>query len=201
MRSFLSKATRLPGLVVAVLLATVLSATALISVGLASAGATPAQAVVPTQDQWSADVDTVMAGSQQWLDERVAQGGGTLALNLDIDNSSLSTYYARNQPIQPVLDLALHAQAAGVRVVFNTGRHRPGVRRAVGILQQAGYPVDGICGRRHRESLRHSKQRCRRHFVAEGLTIIGNVGNNRTDFVGRNYERAFRLPNYGGLLS
>ena len=45
-----------------------------------------------------------------------------------------------------------------------------------------------------------SKQRCRQEFVAKGYTIIANVGNRSTDFVGKNYERAFKLPNYGNRL-
>ena len=30
--------------------------------------------------------------------------------------------------------------------------------------------------------------------------IIANVGNRCTDFVGGDYERAYRLPNYGNRL-
>ena len=33
-----------------------------------------------------------------------------------------------------------------------------------------------------------------------GFTIIANIGNRSTDFVGGNYERAYRLPNYGNRL-
>ena len=61
--------------------------------------------------------------------------------------------------------------------------------------------VTEVCGRAHGEGLVHGKQRCRRHFVDEGYTIIANVGNRSTDFTGGNYERAFRLPNYGNQLS
>jgi hypothetical protein len=31
--------------------------------------------------------------------------------------------------------------------------------------------------------------------------LIANIGNRSTDFVGGNYLRAYRLPNYGGQLS
>ena len=37
-------------------------------------------------------------------------------------------------------------------------------------------------------------------FKKEGYTLIANVGNNDTDFVGDGYERAYRLPNYGNRL-
>ena len=59
-----------------------------------------------------------------------------------------------------------------------------------------------MCGRISTgEALEDSKQRCRRHFVAEGYTIIANVGNRSTDFVGGDYRRAFRLPSYRDQLS
>ena len=65
---------------------------------------------------------------------------------------------------------------------------------------RVGYDVREICGRKPGETLSHSKQRCRAHFVAEGYTLIANVGNRSTDFTGGNYERAFRLPSYGNAL-
>ena len=37
-------------------------------------------------------------------------------------------------------------------------------------------------------------------YVDRGFTIIANVGNRSTDFVGKNYERAFKLPSYGNRL-
>jgi hypothetical protein len=58
-----------------------------------------------------------------------------------------------------------------------------------------------MCGRRVGERISHSKQRCRRQITRNGWRIIANVGNSRTDFTGGNYERAFKLPNYGGRLS
>jgi hypothetical protein len=58
-----------------------------------------------------------------------------------------------------------------------------------------------MCGRRHGETLAHSKQRCRARIAGNGWRIVANVGNRRSDFVGRHYERAFRLPSYGGKLS
>lgn len=44
------------------------------------------------------------------------------------------------------------------------------------------------------------KQRCRARHTRRGWTIILNVGNRRTDFVGGDYERKVTLPNYGGRL-
>ncbi len=46
----------------------------------------------------------------------------------------------------------------------------------------------------------HGKERCRSTYVAQGYTIIANVGNHSTDFTGGDYERAYRLPNYHNRL-
>ena len=54
--------------------------------------------------------------------------------------------------------------------------------------------------RKKGETIPHGKQRCRDSFIDAGYTLIANVGNNPTDFVGDGYEQAYRLPNYGGEL-
>jgi len=174
----------------------------LLTVGLSMA---PAEAAMPSKSQWLADVNTAMYGSQAYVDHRVAQAqgqGAKLAINFDIDNTTLATHYAYGAPVRRVLRFANHAKAEGVTLLWNTGRLTGNGRmfRAKRQLQRAGYAVTEVCGRRSGESLTHSKQRCRQHYVDEGYTLIANVGNRRTDFTGGNYERAFRLPNYGNQL-
>ena len=34
----------------------------------------------------------------------------------------------------------------------------------------------------------------------KGFRLIANIGNRRTDFVGGNYMRGYKLPDYGGRL-
>jgi hypothetical protein len=164
--------------------------------------ATPAaHASQPGKEQWQADVRQAMRGSIDYLDARVPRGGGRLAIVLDIDNTSLATEYDWPQPVRPTLRFARHGHRLGVGVFFVTGRysdHLGGARRA---LKRAGYPITGMCGRRHGEAIAHGKQRCRRQITRGGWHVIANVGNRRTDFVGANYERAFKLPSYGGRLS
>ena len=100
------------------------------------------------------------------------------------------------------LRFAQNARAHGVVLLFNTGRirgagrlvHAPALRPR----RLRGRPSSA--GGQRGESLAHGKQRCRRHFVAEGYTLIANVGNRRTDFLGGNYRRAFRLPSYRNRL-
>jgi hypothetical protein len=163
--------------------------------------AVPAQArEVPGKDQWLADTRAAMYGSRAYVGQRVDQGGGRLAVNFDIDNTSLATYYAKGTAVPVVLRFAKYARAHGVTLLFNTGRKRGQLGGVARSLRRVGYDVKEICGRKAGESLTSSKQRCRKHFVAEGYTIIANVGNRDTDFTGGSYERAFRLPNYGNAL-
>jgi hypothetical protein len=187
-------ASALCSLVLAALVLAVLPATALSS---------PAQAAVPSKSRWLADVNRAMAGSRVYVNRTVARGGTRLAVNLDIDNTSLASHYDYGTPVRVVLRFARHARAHGVVLLFNTGRVRGDGRlvHARRELARVGSVVTELCGRTSSaESLTHGKQRCRRHFVAEGYTLIANVGNRRTDFLGGNYRRAFRLPSYHNAL-
>ncbi|MCW2761895.1 MAG: acid phosphatase [Marmoricola sp.] len=162
--------------------------------------ALPGQAAAPGRKKWLKDTRSAMYGSRAYVRDRVAQGGTGLAVNLDIDNTSLATYYRRGKAVPVVLRFARYASSKGVRVLFNTGRNEKDLAQAVAGLRRAGFPVTAICGHRTGESLVAGKQRCRRQYVNAGYTIIANVGNRRTDFVGGDYERAFRLPNYRNRL-
>lgn len=161
----------------------------------------PARAAgLPSRAQWDQDVATAMAGSWKYVDRRTSGARGRLAINLDIDNTALATRYGGG-PTRAVLRFARHAHGLGVALYFNTGRTGAALRRAQRQLTRAGYPVAGVCGLRSATvTFVQSKKRCRARLVAHGYTIIANVGNNATDFAGGNYERAYRLPNYGGLL-
>ncbi|MEP9365133.1 HAD family acid phosphatase [Nocardioides sp. CN2-186] len=172
---------------------------------LVAAAPTPASAALPSERKWTQDVARVMHGSDTWLEKRVARSEGTgdrLAINLDIDNSSLASHYDPGHAIPRILKFARHADELGVVLLFNTARSGRALQLAEGELVDAGYRVQELCGKTDRsEQVAHSKQRCRRHFVDEGYKIIANIGNHSTDFVGGNYERAFRLPSYGNKLT
>ncbi len=175
---------------------------------LPALGAGPAQAAMPSQQEWLADVTAAMRGSQRFVDARATVRArpedGRLAVNLDIDNTSLSSHYDYGKAIGVTLRFARNARENDVAVLFNTGRVVGDGRlaRARRLLVAAGFPVTAICGRSSStESLAASKQRCRQQYVDRGYTIIANVGNRATDFVGDNYERAYRLPNYGNQLA
>ena len=157
---------------------------------------------MPTEQQWIDLTARDLTGAQDYVRDRVAQGahGRRLALNLDIDNTSLATYYDRGHAVRATLDLATYAHSQGVSVLFNTGRWVSMRSSTLTELRAAGYPVDGLCTRYRGEALEHSKQRCRASFVRHGFTLIANVGNRSFDFVGRDYERRYWLPNFGNRL-
>ena len=163
----------------------------------------PASAqVVPTREQWLKDVNKAMKGSGDYLRDRTADGDPGLAINFDIDNSSIASYYDGHQAgaIPRILKFAGLARSLGVALVFNTGRIDTQQERTITQLTDAGYDVAMLCMRKKGETIRHGKQRCRNKFIDAGYTLIANVGNNGTDFIGDGYEKAFRLPNYGGEL-
>ena len=161
----------------------------------------PAQASsLPSEDQWLSDVRHAMAGSQNYVQNRAARGGSQLAVNFDIDNTTLASHYEPGKPVARVLRFAKYARGQGLKLLFNTARTGD-LSKARRALSRAGYVVTEMCGRYKGEAIAHSKQRCRQHFVDEGYTIVANVGNRSTDFVGGNYERAYRLPNYDNQLT
>ena len=162
----------------------------------------PTQAAsMPSKRAWLEDTVQALSGSRAYVAKRVADTPGKLALNLDIDNTSLQTYYARGKAVPATLRLVRYAKSRGVDIFFNTGRNVSIRKKTARQLRRAGFPVDNLCMKHKGESLTHSKQRCRRIFVRGGYRLIENIGNRSTDFVGGNYMRAYRLPNYGNRLA
>jgi predicted secreted acid phosphatase len=156
---------------------------------------------VPTRAEWLADVKAAMKGSRGYVRERVASktADERLAVNFDIDNTVIATYYDGGGAIPQMLRFSKLLDRLGVDLVFNSGRLADQQSRTVRQLTRAGFPVAEVCLRTKGETLPVGKQRCRDHFIDEGWTLIANVGNNDTDFVGDGYEKAYRLPNYGVL--
>jgi hypothetical protein len=171
---------------------------------VASVASDRSRADVPSRAQWVDDVDQAMKRSGKHLRKRVAAGTPEErpAINFDIDNSSIASYYDGEGAgaIPRVKRYADLATSLGVDLVFNTGRIRSSYDRTLEQLTAAGYPVAALCLRRKGETIPRGKQRCRDRFIRRGYTLVANVGNNPTDFTGTGYERAYRLPNYGGEL-
>ena len=195
--------TRLLGLLIVAALALGPS-----SVALEASAASPAVSdgaharTVPTRTQWLADVKAAMVGSRPYVRERVAAADADehLAINFDIDNTVLASYYDGGGPIPLMTRFSRLLARKGVAMVFNTGRATDQRARTIKQLTQAGFPIASLCLRNKGETLPSGKQRCRDSFIDAGYTLIANVGNNDTDFMGDGYERAYRLPNYDGAL-
>jgi predicted secreted acid phosphatase len=194
--------TRLPGLLLALVVAL---GPAAVAVEAGASAPAPdsgvAKRTVPTRAQWLADVKAVMNGSRPSVRERVAAKGADekLAVNFDIDNTVIATYYDGGGAIPLMLRFARLLDKLDVALVFNSGRSADQRQRTLTQLTRAGFPVTDVCLRNKGETLPVGKQRCRDTFIAAGYTLIANVGNNDTDFVGDGYEQAYRLPNYGVL--
>ena len=166
---------------------------------------------MPTKKKWQADVKAAMTRSLVYLRNRVQQeedNGGDpelLAINLDIDNTSMATYYDRGRAVRATLLFAQEADRLGVQVFFNTGRTRRLRTKTIRELKAVGYELNRLCHREPAEDVTESKPRCRALFREQGFTLIANIGNNPTDFRagpdGVDYEKAYRLPNYNGRLS
>ena len=194
--------TWLAGLVTALVLALAPS-TAPVAASSTHAGVSKASARkgAPTRAQWLADVKADMKGSRAYVRQRVAAKAPDekLAVNFDIDNTVLATYYDGGGAIPQMLRFGRLLDRLDVDLVFNTGRVSTMRKQTLDQLARNGFHVAGICLRNRGETLAVGKQRCRNSFIDQGYTLIANVGNNDTDFVGDGYERAFRLPNYGVL--
>lgn len=153
---------------------------------------------VPTKEEWLADVIAAMKGSHRYVRDRAATktDEGRLAVNFDIDNTVLATYYGGGA-IPRMLKFARLLDRLGIAVLFNTGRSKHQRKHTIRQLRSAGFPVTALCLRNPGRTLAFSKQRCRDKFIRDGYTLIANVGNKSTDFLGDGYDKAYRLPNYG----
>ncbi|MEI7030820.1 HAD family acid phosphatase [Streptomyces pratensis] len=199
------------------------AALALVAVPVTSAAATetaPARATTATASAalaqsvdygvWRQEVAAVVAEARPWVEARSeSTGGEKQAIVLDIDNTSLETYFhpfwkLPTPAVADVRDLARYADSRGVAVFFVTAR--PGIIHSLTDwnLKQAGYPVDGLYVRDLPdlfEEVSAYKTERRAAIEAKGYTIIANIGNNTTDVVGGHAERTFKLPDYDGELS
>ena len=196
---------RLPAAVLGLTLGASLLAPA--SAHAASAAATPvhahARASLPSRAQWLADVRTALHGANAYLDAQAAQADpSTLAIVLDIDNTSIQTHYDWAKPVRPTRRVAAQAAALGMHVFFVTGRFKRDLGMIDPILFDDGYRYDKVFGRRAGEGLVHEKSRHRTRITRKlGLTIVADIGNNTSDLKGPYTGRTYKLPDYGGRLA
>jgi predicted secreted acid phosphatase len=180
-------------------------------VALTFAAALPAQAAdsTVTESQWLTDVAAVTGPAQTYIDSRAAANtsGAKLAIVLDIDNTSLASYFEGGYPTPataPVLALAKDAHAKGVSVFFVSARTNLIDVATKYNLTHVGYTVDGLYTRTlvdiASESIADFKTSQRKAIEANGYDIVANVGNSATDLSGGYADTTYKLPDYDGLL-
>jgi len=165
------------------------------------------------------DIKAVIAPAMDFVAMRAAgkAAGERLVIILDIDETALTNrphmraldfgyvppkwdaWVARGEApaLAPVLELFRAARAAGVEVIFITGRKksdRPGTEknlRAAGFGDYAALVLkpDGA-----KMTTEQSKTETRRKLRSEGRTLIANVGDQASDLAGGCAERTFKVP-------
>ena len=184
---------------------------AVAGLALTLAAALPAQAAdsTVTEAQWLSDVAAVTGPAQTYVDSRAAANtsGAKQAIVLDIDNTSLASYFEGGYPTPataPVLALAKDAHAKGVSVFFVSARTNLIDVATKYNLTNVGYTVDGLYTRTlidiASESVADFKTSQRKAIEANGYDIIANIGNNTTDLSGGYADTTYKLPDYDGLL-
>lgn len=184
---------------------------AVAGLALAFAATLPAQAATTvTESQWLTDVAAVTGPAQTYIDSRAAANtsGAKQAIVLDIDNTSLETYFegagTSTPATPPVLALAKEAHAKGVSVFFISARSNLFNTITKSNLTSVGYTVDGLYARTVAqlvtESIADFKTSQRKAIEANGYDIIANIGNNTTDLSGGYADTTYKLPDYDGLL-
>ncbi|SEE20832.1 Predicted secreted acid phosphatase [Streptomyces sp. 3213] len=184
---------------------------AVAGLALTLAAALPAQAAdsTVTESQWLADVAAVTGPAQTYIDSRAAANtsGAKQAIVLDIDNTSLASYFEGGYPTPataPVLALAKDAHAKGVSVFFVSARTNLIDVATKYNLTNVGYTVDGLYTRTlidiASESVADFKTSQRKAIEANGYDIVANIGNNTTDLTGGYADTTYKLPDYDGLL-
>jgi predicted secreted acid phosphatase len=180
-----------------------------LAAGLMFAGAgtaSAAPAAVPSESTWLADVTAVTDQATSYLQQRLSDPTGKPAIVLDIDNTSLESYYHpewTTPAVPPVLALADLAKQHGASIFFVTDRTELIRSYTQDNLTQVGYPVDGLSMRPlfNFDPVQTNKTKARAAIEAQGYTIVANIGNNTTDLDGGYAERTFKLPDYNGALS
>jgi acid phosphatase len=159
----------------------------------------------------------VAAQASTWLEQRVKQGGGRLAIVFDLDETLLSNMPEMNRQdfgyvpaawnawvaeasapaIEPVRELYRTARRLGVEVIFLSGRWESARASTVLNLKRIGcgeYAAlicrpDGSA-----ETIGAYKLAERRKLAAAGYVIIANIGDQDSDLVGGFAEKTFKLP-------
>ncbi len=164
------------------------------------------------------EIVAVAAQAQAWIEQRASKGGARLTVIFDLDETLLLNWphmsamdfgyvprewdrwveEAKAPAIEPVREVYRAARQRGLEVVFITGRRdneRPGTERNLRAIDCADYAALIFKPMEDKRATGAFKTAMREKLVAEGRTIIANIGDQDSDLVGGFSERIFKLPN------
>lgn len=170
--------------------------------------------------QYDRDLAAVAGAAEAWIKRRAAQAvaGERLTVVLDLDETLLRNWPhieaqdfgyvpavwnawvddANAPAIEPVAAVYRSARAAGIDVVFITGRperHRAATLRNLERIGCADFAALICRPPEATGTSAQAKTEARRRLVAEGRTVIANIGDQESDLAGGFSERVFKLPN------
>jgi predicted secreted acid phosphatase len=169
---------------------------------------------------YAQDLNAAALRANKYLARRLskpAKPGEKRAIVFDIDETTLSNlphmmqqdfgyvpavwsrWVASSQakaiiPVQVGYDMAVHASVAVFFITARKESDRPGTERN---LREVGYDTwtKIYFMPDEPQPVRLFKTGVRRQLVAEGYTIIANIGDQESDLAGGFAERTFKLPN------
>lgn len=171
--------------------------------------------------EYDKDIELIIERARHYLKTRLAKHSfkGNPAIVLDIDETSLSNYsnmvkldfggtpeeirqeedQGIDPAIAPTLKLYQFAKEKKLAVVFLTGRYESERESTVKNLEKAGYhDWDKLILRsKEYEHVKASeyKNAMRKELAQQGYDVILNIGDQKSDLVGENTGKNFKLPN------
>lgn len=167
--------------------------------------------------QYARDVAVVAAEAKAWIERRARQGGARLTAVFDVDETLLMNWPhmsamdlgyitaewqrwvddAKAPPLEPVREVFRTARQAGVDVVLITGRperDRAATERNLRAVGCGDFAALICRPDAAKGPTAPFKAEQRQKLVAEGRTIIANLGDQASDLAGGFAERVFKFP-------
>ena len=169
--------------------------------------------------RYQREIAAVASKGDAWLVERAAKraAGERLAIVFDLDETLISNWpeldslglgykseiweawvAAGQAPaIDPVREVYRTARRLGIDVIYLTGRperQRAGTEKNVRAIGCGDYAALIMKPDALKEASATFKTAERARLVAQGYTIVANLGDQESDLVGGSAERNFKLP-------
>jgi len=166
---------------------------------------------------YARDIAAVAARAREWIEHRAKQGGAKLAVVFDLDETLLSNWPEMNAQdlgyvpetwnawvdagrapaIDPMRDVYREARRLGIGVILLTGRRerdRASTVRNLRAIDCGEWSAMIFKPEDSKETIGAFKLAERKRLRAAGWTLIANLGDQASDFLGGVAERDFKLP-------